>query len=126
MNADALIYEYATVRYVPNIEREEFVNVGLLMMCKRRRWFRSECLLDEARLRAFDPQVDLQVLGHQLQMFASDSAALADLPVEERFRWFSAVKSCIIQTSRPHPGLIPPESTPEETFERLFDALVKP
>ncbi len=126
MNADALIYEYATVRYVPNIEREEFVNVGLLMMCKRRRWFRSEFLLDEARLRAFDPQVDLQVLGHQLQMFASDSAALADLPVEERFRWFSAVKSCIIQTSRPHPGLIPPESTPEETFERLFDALVKP
>lgn len=126
MNADALIYEYATVRYVPSIEREEFVNVGLLMMCKRRRWFRSEFLLDEARLRAFDPQVDLQVLNHQLQMFASDSAALADLPVEERFRWFSAVKSCIIQTSRPHPGLIPPESTPEETFERLFDALVKP
>lgn len=125
MNADALIYEYATVRYVPDIEREEFVNVGLLMMCKRRRWFHSEFWLDEARLRAFDPDVDLPCLENQLKMFAADSAALADLPVEERFRWFSAVKSCIIQTSRPHPGLIPPESTPEDTFARLFAALVK-
>ncbi|MDE6535302.1 MAG: DUF3037 domain-containing protein [Muribaculaceae bacterium] len=125
MNADALIYEYATVRYVPDIEREEFVNVGLLMMCKRRRWFRSEFLLDESRLRAFDPAVDLPALENQLKMFAADSSALADLPVEERFRWFSAVKSCVIQTSRPHPGLIPPESSPEETFNRLFTALVK-
>ena len=120
------INRYTTRRYVADVEREEFVNVGLLMMCKRRRWFRSDFLLDEARLRAFDPAVDLQALENQLRMFASDSTALADLPVEERFRWFSAVKSCIIQTSRPHPGLIPPESSPEETFDRLFGALVKP
>ncbi len=123
MNEGALIYEYAVVRYVPCIEREEFVNVGLLMMCKRRRWFRSAFELNAGRLKAFDPKVDLEQLAAQLRMFSADSSVLADLPVEERFRWFSAVKSAVIQTSRPHPGLT---DNLEATFNRLFDTLVKP
>ncbi len=124
MNADALLFEYAVVRYVPRVEREEFVNIGLLMMCKRRRWFRSAFELATDRLRAFDPEVNIDVLRCQLRMFDCNSTALADLPVEERFRWFSAVKSAVIQTSRPHPGLISPESSLEETFDRLFRDLV--
>lgn len=132
MNENALLFEYAVVRYVPRIEREEFINIGLLMMCKRRRWFRSAFDLNRQRLAAFDPAVDLEALDLQLAMFAADSSALADNPVEERFRWFSAVKSCVIQTSRPHPGLIPPADDPgadpadalNATFNRLFRDLI--
>ena len=128
MNENALLFEYAVVRYVPRVEREEFVNIGLLMMCKRRRWFRSAFELDEGRLRAFDPSVNPDLLRCQLKMFDCNSTALADLPVEERFRWLSAVKSAVIQTSRPHPGLIPevkePLSALDATFDRLFRDLV--
>ena len=128
MNENALLFEYAVVRYVPRVEREEFINIGLLMMCKRRRWFRSAFELDEGRLRALDPSVNPDLLRCQLKMFDYNSSALADLPVEERFRWFSAVKSAVIQTSRPHPGLIPevkePLSALDATFDRLFRDLV--
>lgn len=135
MNENALIYEYAVVRYVPRVEREEFINVGLLMMCKRRRWLRSAVNIDEARLRAFDPEADIEALRSQLAMFDADGPALADLTVEERFRWFSAVKSSVIQTSRPHPGLIPrpddcagchddPSALLSATFDRLLRLLV--
>lgn len=121
MNEESLIFEYAVVRYVPCVEREEFVNVGLMMMCKRRRWFRSEFSLNQERLRAFDPEVDFQLLSRQLEMFSAASGALQELPVEERFRWFSAAKSAVIQTSRPHPGLT---SDLDSTFVRLFQTLV--
>lgn len=122
MNENTLLFEYAAVRYVPCIEREEFINVGLLMMCKRRQWFRSAFRLNAARLKALDPDVNLGQLENQLQMFAVDSSALADKAVEERFRWFSARKSSAIQTSRPHPGLT---DDLDATFERLFATLVR-
>ncbi|MCM1071372.1 MAG: DUF3037 domain-containing protein [[Clostridium] fimetarium] len=125
MNENALLYEYAVLRYVPRIEREEFINVGLMMMCKRRRWLRVAVSLDRDRLSAFDRGVDIESLRRQLAMFDASSPALADAPVEERFRWFSAVKSSSIQTSRPHPGLIPhPDpSSPAESLTREFDRL---
>ncbi len=121
MNENALLFEYAVVRYVPCIEREEFINVGLMMMCKRRKWFRSAFKLNINRLKALDPQLNPDLLERQLQMFATGSSALADKSVEERFRWFSAMKSSSIQTSRPHPGLT---DDLDATFTRLFDALV--
>lgn len=131
MNDDALIYEYAVVRYVPRVEREEFINVGLLMMCKRRRWLRSAMALDRGRILAFDPGADPDALQRQLAMFDPAGTALADCSPEERFRWMSAVKSAVIQTSRPHPGLIDcPAASPEApalleaTFERLLRELV--
>lgn len=124
MNENSLVYEYATLRYVPDIEREEFINIGLLMMCKRKRWYRCEVHLDADRLRAFDPAVDLDALRSQLQMFMPGSPALADCPVEERFRWFTAVKSCMLQTSRPHPGLVGDASQLEAAFSRLYSKMV--
>ena len=126
MNTDALLYEYAVVRYVPRVEREEFVNIGLLMMCKRRRWLQSQFSIDQERLRAFDPDVDIDALRQQICMF---SRALPDLPAEERFRWLTAVKSSVLQTSRPHPGLVENDGEPLEllqaTFTRLFARLVE-
>ncbi|MDE6488709.1 MAG: DUF3037 domain-containing protein, partial [Paramuribaculum sp.] len=107
---DGNLYEYAIVRYVPRIEREEFINVGLAMMCKRKRWIRLEIKLSEDRLAAFSPLHTTETLRNQLNAFRmiadGDSAAgpVAGYPVEERFRWLTAAKSACIQTSRPHPG----------------------
>ncbi len=120
-------YEYAVVRYVPCIEREEFINVGLAMMCKRRRWIKVQIRLAEDKIKALSPDANLDTLANQLQSFVAiaegsrSAGPLATYPVEERFRWISAVKSSIIQTSRPHPGLC---ADLEETFSRLFEEQV--
>ena len=121
-------YEYAVIRYVPRVEREEFVNVGLAMMCKRRRWMRVELHLNENRIKAMSPDADLEVLARQLQSFVDiaegkkSAGPVAAYPVEERFRWLSAVKSSVIQTSRPHPGLC---TDLDMTFDSLFCDLVR-
>ncbi len=120
-------YEYAVVRYVPRVEREEFINVGLAMMCKRRRWIKVGICIPEGKLCAICPDVDKELLARQLQAFIDiadgrrGAGPVAQYPVEERFRWISAVKSSVIQTSRPHPGLC---EDLESTFERLFQELV--
>ncbi|MDE6637226.1 MAG: DUF3037 domain-containing protein [Muribaculaceae bacterium] len=120
-------YEYAVVRYVPRVEREEFINVGLAMMCKRRRWIRVQILLSEEKIRAIQKDADLKALGWQLQAFVDiadgkrAAGPVAEYPVEERFRWISAVKSSVIQTSRPHPGVC---ENLDDTFSRLFEELV--
>lgn len=127
-NTELNRYEYAVVRYVPRVEREEFINVGLAMMCKRRRWIKVRILLPSLKLAAFAPDADADALGRQLRAFSDiadgrpASGPVADYPVEERFRWITAVKSSVIQTSRPHPGLC---VDLEETFTRLFAELVE-
>ncbi len=120
-------YEYAVVRYVPRVEREEFINVGLAMMCKRRRWIKVAISIPEGKLCAMCPDADKSILAHQLQAFIDiadgkrGAGPVAQYPVEERFRWISAVKSSVIQTSRPHPGLC---EDLDATFQRLFEELV--
>lgn len=119
------LYEYATVRYVPCVEREEFVNVGLVMMCKRRRWLRAEIRLDRARIAALFPAADLDLLESQLRSFLlvaeGKAPYTAVLEPHERFRWLTAVRSASITTSRPHPGL---SSDLDSTFARLLAELV--
>ena len=120
-------YEYAVVRYVPRVEREEFINVGLAMMCKRRRWIKVGIFIPEGKLCAMCPDTDREILARQLQSFVEiaegkrSAGPVAQYPVEERFRWISAVKSSVIQTSRPHPGLC---EDLDATFSRLFEELV--
>ncbi len=120
-------YEYAVVRYVPRVEREEFINVGLAMMCKRRRWIKVAIFIPEGKLCAMCPDTDKEIISRQLQAFVDiaegkrGAGPVAQYPVEERFRWISAVKSSVIQTSRPHPGLC---EDLDATFERLFQELV--
>lgn len=122
------VYEYAVIRYVPRVEREEFINVGLLMMCKRLKWIKAEIFPDPAKLAVFNCAHSIEEIGEQLDGFlkvaSGDRAGgpMAELPVEERFRWLSAVKSACLSTSRPHPGLT---SDPNATFRRLFAEQVK-
>lgn len=128
MPTDKHLYEYAVIRYVPKVEREEFLNVGLIMMCKRRRWLRVDILVPEARLAAFDSDVSSDELVRQLAMFTGvgrgehSAGPIAALEPEERFRWLTAVKSSCLQTSRPHPGFA---ADLDAEFLRLFDELVR-
>lgn len=123
------LYEYATVRYMPDIERGEFVNIGLVMMCKRRRWIRSRFEIDSSRIGALLPGCDISMLEAQIAGFERVSAGdvksggpIAMLEPHERFRWLTAVRSACLRTSRPHAGQT---TNLEETFDRLFDSLVK-
>ena len=120
------LYEYAVVRYMPRVEREEFVNVGLVMMCKRRRWIRVRMHLDEHKVRALSPGTDLTEVSAQLESFSrvaeGNHPRIAHLETHERFRWLTAVRSACITTSRPHPGLTPDL---DATFTRLFTELVE-
>lgn len=125
---DENLYEYATLRYVPRIEREEFINVGLVMMCKRRRWMRLRVHIDAKRMEAFAGYLACDRIESQLDAFRAiaegrrQAGPIAECPVEERFRWITAVKSACIQTSRPHPGLT---DDLDATFDRLFAELVE-
>lgn len=123
---EKLVYEYAVIRYVPDVERGEFVNVGLMMMCKRKKWLRVKLIEDWNRVRCFFPKTDLTLARNQLAMFLRDDVPSRGLPVEERYRWMAAVKSAVIQTSPSHPGLLLPDSSSslESTFDRLFRTIV--
>lgn len=127
-----VIYEYCLLRYVADVEREEFVNVGLLMMSKRQRWLRCGLHIDERRIAAMFPRADIVRLRQQLAVFTRQDVPAADLTVEERYRWMAAVKSAIIQTSPSHPGILSPASTRQDAcraldskFEELFRRLVR-
>lgn len=127
-DAPSHLYEYAVIRYVPDIEREEFINVGLIMMCKRRRWLKSRLKLDSVKLAAFGASGRLDDIENQLRLFSEvtspgkPATPICAMEAEERFRWLTAVKSCGVQTSRPHPGKT---ADLDATFDRLFATLVE-
>lgn len=128
---DYLLYEYAVIRYVPRIDREEFVNIGLIMMNKRNKWLKAKVMIDETRIRALYPNADIDCLINQSRLFEMKDVPEAGLPVEEKFRWLTAVKSACLQVSPSHPGFLPEDdsdlsadSRMDREFLRLFSSLV--
>lgn len=125
-----VIYEYSILRYVPDIERGEFVNVGLIMMCKRYRWIHTRIILNRERISGFFPEADIRCLERQIKAFEGSDIPDPSLPVEERYRWMVATKSAIIQCSPSHPGILccPDEATQWEIKDallHLFDRLLQ-
>lgn len=122
-----LLYEFAVIRFVPKVEREEFINVGLLVFCKEQKQLRVRIHLDETKWHCFSTEISKDVLIDHLTSFenvARGGAAYGPiglLDAAERFRWLSAVKSSCIQVSRPHPGLA---LDIEVEFNKLFENLV--
>ena len=116
------LYDYVILRYVPKVEREEFFNIGVMMMCKRRRWLRLAYAIDENKFSCFNHVHTREELLEILQGYVdvadgNGEGYLHGLPAEERFRWLSAVRSTCLQCSRPHPGLT---DDLDATFQRLF------
>jgi hypothetical protein len=118
------VFEYALVRVVPRVERGEAINVGVIVYCQARRYLRSRIALDEGRLRAVDPGVDMAAVRAALAAFekACTEGPLADKPLGERFRWLTAPRSTIVQPGPAHSGLT---DDPAVELDRLFDSLVR-
>ena len=122
-------YDYAIVRVVPRVERAEFVNAGVILFCRTRRFLGARIALDAARLAALAPQVDIHELNRHLAIIPLVCAGgvgagpIGRLPLAERFHWLVAPRSAMIQTSPVHSGLC---DAPEAALDALLDALVRP
>ncbi|SEK56876.1 DUF3037 domain-containing protein [Streptacidiphilus jiangxiensis] len=132
MNGDAavekLVYEYALVRVVPRVERGEQINAGVLVYSRQAGVLRAAIHLDEARLLALDPDVDLDGVRAALDAVAhvcggGEAAGQArDEEPGRRFRWLTAPRSTIVQPGPVHCGL---SVDPAAETERLLALLVR-
>lgn len=124
---EASAFEYTVLRVVPRVEREEFVNAGVLLFSRSRRFLACRIELDEARLRALAPAIDLPAVRAQLELIpqvcAGGPAAgpIGEMDQAERFRWLAAPRSTVIQTSPVHSGLC---DEPQQALDDLFAKLV--
>lgn len=121
------IYEYAVIRIVPRVEREEFMNIGVILFSKKAGYMKAKYVINEKKLNCFAADPDIDSLRANLQSFdricTGDRSGgyIASLEIHERFRWLTAIRSTSIQTSRPHPGF---SSDLDKTFNSLFDEFV--
>lgn len=121
-------FDYAVVRIVPRVEREEFINAGVIVFCLEKRFLEARVVVDEARLKALWPAIDLEIVRRHLEAIpkiaAGDASAgpIAKLSLRERFHWLVSPRSTIIQVSPVHTGLCDegPESAIEELTQRLL------
>lgn len=121
------LFEYAVIRIVPRVEREEFLNAGVVVYCREQAFLRMKFKVDEERLMCFSPAVDCAAVQHYLLAFekicdgAPGSGAIGSLDIASRFRWLTAMRSTVVQTSRVHPGLC---DNAEAVLEKLFEGHV--
>lgn len=105
------IYEFAIIRYVPKVEREEFLNVGVIVLCKRKNYLKLKYKIDKKRLKAFTNEVDIDLITNYLDAWnlvcegGDRGGKIGKLEIQDRFRWLTAPRSTIIQSSKVHPGL---------------------
>jgi hypothetical protein len=120
-------FDYALVRIVPNVEREEFVNVGVILFCRTLRFLDARIKLDMERLAALSPQLDVRMVQAQLDLILRicaggwDAGPLGELGQAERFHWLVSPRSTTIQVSPVHCGLC---ADPQAALDNLFEKLV--
>ncbi|MDR7128909.1 hypothetical protein J2X69_001241 [Algoriphagus sp. 4150] len=118
------LYEYAVIRVVPRVEREEFINVGVVLCHWKRDFLGCKIHLNTDKLLALDPLADVEMIQLNLTSFEKICAGMASggniasMDFASRFRWLTAVRSSIIQTSRPHSGYA---EDLQQTLQRLFE-----
>jgi hypothetical protein len=122
-------YDYAIVRVVPKVEREEFINAGAIVSCPASDFLEARIELDERRLLVLDPGADLAAIHAHLATIpaicagGSDSGPIGQLPKRERFHWLTAPRSTVIQTSHVHTGAC---TDPPALLEHLLATMVRP
>jgi hypothetical protein len=121
-------FQYSVIRVVPRIEREEFINAGVVVFCRTRRYLEARTHLDRNRLHALAPDADADAIDAQLDAIVRVAAGeptagpIAALPQSERFHWLAAPSSTVLQSSQIHSGMC---SAPERMLDTLFTKLVK-
>jgi hypothetical protein len=124
---DRCTFEYAIIRVVPKVEREEFFNVGVILFSKQRKFLGVKYKINEKLLEAFTNEIDLEYLLDYLKAWelicegAPSGGAIGNLELSDRFRWLTATRSTIIQSSKTHPGLC---EDPERELKDIFKKMV--
>jgi Protein of unknown function (DUF3037) len=126
---DHCTYDYAVIRVVPRVEREEFINVGVLVSCPARGFLEARIELDERRLMALDATLDVASIRTYLATIPAicrggeQAGPIGQLSQRERFHWLVAPRSTVIQTSPVHTGYC---KDPTAVLEHLLDTTVRP
>jgi hypothetical protein len=121
-------YDYAIVRVVPRVEREEFINVGVIVSCPQKGFLEARIEVDESRLKALDPGIDIEATRAHLASIpaictgGSQGGTIGKLSRRERFDWLVAPRSTIIQTSKVHTGRC---TDPDTLLEHLLNTMVR-
>jgi hypothetical protein len=122
-------FDYALIRVVPRVEREEFVNVGAVVFCPTRRFLSAQVELDRARLLALGGHLDLDLIEQHLRSIPAicagdpEAGPMARLPLSERFHWVVSPRSTVVQTSPVHSGIA---EDPAAALDRLMATMVRP
>lgn len=121
------LYDYAVIRVLPRVERDEFINVGVILYCRSLNFLRAACSVNEVRLAAFAGDADLTKVREHLGSLcrvcsgSDDSGPIGKMSLGERFRWLTAPRSTVVQTSSVHTGFT---TDPEATLKKLVQQLV--
>ena len=124
---DSVPYEFAVIRLVPKVEREEFINIGVILFSKRKKYLEMRYQVDEKRINAFSREVDAEMIQKYLEAWelickgTPHGGYIGSLERSLRFRWLVATRSTIIQSSKTHPGLC---DDPKKVLEDLFNRYV--
>jgi hypothetical protein len=120
-------FEYAVIRVVPKVEREEFMNVGVIVYCQSLSFLDALFRLDPERLRALSAGIEMEEIKKHLSAFCNickggpEAGPIGKLDMGSRFRWLTATRSTVLQCSRVHPGLT---DDPALTLKNLHQTLV--
>jgi hypothetical protein len=120
-------YDYAVIRVVPRVEREEFINVGVILSCAARDFLDAKLHVDRTRLAALDATIDPEMVEQYLAVIPlvcrgdAEAGPIGRLPVRQRFHWLVAPRSTIIQTSSVHSGLC---EEPAQALAHLMEKMV--
>ncbi|MBW8684936.1 DUF3037 domain-containing protein [Chitinophaga rhizophila] len=121
------LFEYAIIRVMPRVEREEFLNAGVILYCKQQRFLQALITLNEERLRAFSPATDIEEVKSYLNAFdcickgGKAAGPIGQLDLASRFRWLTATRSTVVQAGKVHPGFC---DEPLKALTRLHEQLV--
>jgi hypothetical protein len=126
---DHSTYDYAIIRVIPRVEREEFVNVGVIVSCPAKGFLEARIQLDEQRLLALDATLDIATVRDHLEAIPAictggeQTGPIGQLSQRERFHWLVAPRSTVIQISPVHTGCC---KSPSAVLEHLLDTMVRP
>ncbi len=118
-------YDYAVIRLVPRVERGEFINVGVVLFCRTRRFLEARIEVDEERLLAFAPELDIDEVRQHLEsipQLCAGAGPIGEMGQADAFHWLVAPHSTIIQASPVHCGIC---EEPATALEHLMDTMVR-
>lgn len=124
---DRYTFEYAIIRIVPKVEREEFFNVGVILFSKRKKFLDIKYHINPDKLNAFSTEIEIDMLHDYLNAWKlicdgePFGGEIGKMELSDRFRWLTARRSTIIQSSKTHPGL---SQDPKKTLEDIFKKYV--